>query len=151
MLEPDQAGTGRGSGERYHLLRKDTTMQATVNQPIHHISRTKLILAAVVLLGLTITATAAMALNGGAANTNTPSAHTSVTERSPSWRFAEINALPEGTSQAQTNWRLLEINVLPDAPVADTVSYEQIRFVEINELPGDTELIAPEMGHGTRS
>jgi len=50
---------------------------------------------------------------------------------------ATIDARPAVESRTLDNMRLIEMNALPEAAPAPVMTFEQIRFREINMLPGD--------------
>ena len=99
-------------------------MQATVTTRRLQHHRIWLV-AVVVLLGILATGTAVMMAGDDAIP-------------------ATINARPVIESKTIDNARFMEMIALPEAPAAPVMSFEQIRFREINTLPGDyAPLIAP--------
>ena len=98
-------------------------MQATVTtrRPQHH--RIWLV-AVVVLLGILATGTAVMMAGDDA----TP---------------ATVKARPVIESKTNDNARFIEMNMLPEAAPAPVMTFEQIRFREINTLPGDNAPLIP--------
>jgi hypothetical protein len=66
-----------------------------------------------------------------------PAASAAVTLNAANIHFREINMLPEASVAAPVlhdAMRFLEINMLPEAPVAPML-HETMRFLEINQLP----------------
>jgi hypothetical protein len=61
---------------------------------------------------------------------------------------ATVNARPVIQSRTNDDFRFAEMNALPEAAPAPAMTFEQIRFREINMLPGDNAaLIAPFSDH----
>jgi hypothetical protein len=127
-------------------------MQATVRTNNGFgFDRIKTALVAAGLLVTTIAGTAALQLLHDTDSVAPARIAASVHNDKTTWRFAEINALPEASVQP-VDWATIhfaEINALPEAAVAPLTDV-QIRFLEMNQLPGD-ELVAPEVIPGAPS